>query len=496
MKEYIRRLAEHYPSSLAVLFYFTTLLTALAQEPANTDTAQYLWLHPEYNMIQFQDRKVLENFRKSWKSYQTHKVSIVHLGDSHLQPDVFPTEVRTRLQNRTADGGRGLIFPFSAAKTYSPIGYQTTYTGKWTYAKSFILPPKIPLGVSGMSLHTTDSFATFAFTFKDPVPENYNRLLVFFKKHQQSFDFIIETNTARIDVIVSQMTKDSLPFAELRLPPFDGHMRLHVKKHRADQKEFEFYGMSLETATDKGLIYHTAGVGGAAFRSILYEEHFKKQLPALQPDLVIVDFGTNDYLYDDSIKPELSVEIKQIISMIRAVVPKASIILTSTQDMRFRKGILHSGPEFSKFMRQIAKEENCGFYDWFWISGGMYSADKWAERELIQNDFIHLNWKGARLKGKLFSEALLNTLDYLEQKKTDSLFFNTDSLENKQRNEYKPVVVIEPKPGKKFVYTVRSGDNLSTIAKKNRVSISNLMKWNNKKNSKIRAGEKLIIYRK
>jgi membrane-bound lytic murein transglycosylase D len=47
---------------------------------------------------------------------------------------------------------------------------------------------------------------------------------------------------------------------------------------------------------------------------------------------------------------------------------------------------------------------------------------------------------------------------------------------------------------KKINYTVKSGDNLTKIAKKYNVSVANIQKWNNLKNDRINAGQKLIIY--
>ena len=49
--------------------------------------------------------------------------------------------------------------------------------------------------------------------------------------------------------------------------------------------------------------------------------------------------------------------------------------------------------------------------------------------------------------------------------------------------------------GKEFVYRIKRGDTLSGIAKRYGVSIKALKKWNGLKNSTIRVGKKLIIYK-
>ena len=44
-----------------------------------------------------------------------------------------------------------------------------------------------------------------------------------------------------------------------------------------------------------------------------------------------------------------------------------------------------------------------------------------------------------------------------------------------------------------YTYTVRSGDNLGLIAKRNRCTVKDIMRWNKLKNTTIRPGQKLRI---
>jgi LysM repeat protein len=48
---------------------------------------------------------------------------------------------------------------------------------------------------------------------------------------------------------------------------------------------------------------------------------------------------------------------------------------------------------------------------------------------------------------------------------------------------------------KKIYHTVKSGDSISELAVKYKVSIKNIKKWNNLKGSNIRIGWKLIIWK-
>lgn len=71
----------------------------------------------------------------------------------------------------------------------------------------------------------------------------------------------------------------------------------------------------------------------------------------------------------------------------------------------------------------------------------------------------------------------------------DSTIKDTTTI-NKQTNNKKAT---DPSKSTGKKYTVKKGDNLTRIAAKHHVSISDLMKWNNLKNDKIFEGQTLII---
>jgi len=61
-------------------------------------------------------------------------------------------------------------------------------------------------------------------------------------------------------------------------------------------------------------------------------------------------------------------------------------------------------------------------------------------------------------------------------------------------NNFQNVATVKKDDKKKVTYIVKSGDTLSHIARKYRVTVANLQKWNNLKSDRINAGQKLIIY--
>lgn len=462
------------------------------------DTSIAPVIHLEYNMIQFYSRKALDNFYTAWHSTGEKKLSLVHLGDSHLQSDYFPGQIRKNLQGLHGDGGRGTMFPYSAANTYSSNEYKSEHTGEWEWGKSLRLPPKVPLGVIGMAVRTAKAGCGFTLTFDDPVPNTYDRLRIYCKKQHNSFDIELDFGDGNpVLVTIDSSSTDTLPYYEVKMPKMDKVLKTKVVKKNDYENEFEFYGFTMECSADKGAVVHNCGVGGAMYRSVLYEELFQDQLPTLDPDVVIVDFGTNDYLYDDSIKTDLDTTIVQTIQRIRAVCPEASIILTSAQDMYWKHVNLEHGVDFSNLIHRIAKKYDCGVFDWYWISGGQTTMTRWMERGYAQPDGIHLSPKGYRLKGDLVTDAMIKTMAWMEQNPNgDSLVFNTDSIAAVQKKLLLADSTRNSPHGKPVYHYVKSGQTLGGIARKYGVTVAQIKKWNGLRSDRIYVNQRLIIYKK
>jgi LysM repeat protein len=268
------------------------------------------------------------------------------------------------------------------------------------------------------------------------------------------------------------------------------------------ENDFEFYGMSLESTTNEGLVLHCLGIGGSQFRSLLAEALFEEQLSAVLPDLAILDFGTNDHLYNNTIPPDMEARIVQVINRVRNAAPGCAILLTSTQDMNRRGVNITSGRDYSALIRKIAKEQNCAYYDWYWVSGGPLRMTTWQQNGLAQADNIHLTISGYTLKGDLLGNAFKSSLNKLSGS-IESLAFNPDTLSYDQmlarqdsimKNTKSLPVVAQSRPPVNVLYhKIARGETLGGIAEKYHVSVSSLRAANGIRGSKIIAGKTLRI---
>ncbi|MFM7903413.1 MAG: GDSL-type esterase/lipase family protein, partial [Bacteroidota bacterium] len=170
-------------------------------------------------------------------------------------------------------------------------------------------------------------------------------------------------------------------------------LSVEISKVKTTDEPFQLYGLVLESGTP-GVLCHNLGVGGARFDAILQQKLFKSQIGILNPDLFILDWGTNDIIAGNAIPIGLRENIIATFDLIREQFPNAAIMLTSVQDMNRRGRNITSAKTFSIFIREIALEKNCLFYDWFRVSGGARKMKKWVAEQYAGKDNIHLTVKG------------------------------------------------------------------------------------------------------
>jgi len=407
----------------SIILLTLSLYWASAQSTVKED---YPWINEPLNAIQYYSINDLKTAFFGWDHAKERSFVVLHLGDSHLQNENQTLKVRTLMQKLLGDGGIGLVQPFSIVNTYDARFYKSTHTGIWKYAKSYQNKPQLPLGVRGMTAQTIDISSTFTIKFNKIVSPANNLLSIFASQGDSSYIPEIYIDSVRI-----ALKNIGRELYEFYLPKEFKTITLKLIKIKPSQHQFTIYGMSLANQDNSGCIWHNAGVGAAQYQSILHEDKFVEQAKILHPDLVILDFGTNDILYENIIPINLEKQIIQVINRVREAAPDASILLTTPQDARYRRRHATIAFEFSMLIRTIAKKEKCAFWDWYYISGGPYSMSKWMESGISMNDGIHLNGKGYELKANLLFEAIEKSFNALSRDAANnSLIIQTEAIDS------------------------------------------------------------------
>ena len=384
-------------------------ISASSEKKLEINTS-YPFLNKKSNVIQYKNRSDFGHLIEKWNAKEREPVVIAHFGDSHIQNGYLVASAREKLQALKGKGGRGMIFPYAIAKTYSQNDYTTTFTGTWATANSMQYTPKIPLGISGFSAKTSDPNASFSFKFSKPLDPGKKKVRIFLTTSSNDYRIEVSSGENKDSIDLKALQDNFGSYVDLTLPEINDSLGITFTSSSEQPAEIILHGLSIENL-EPGVIYHALGVGGAAYNSINAQLLFSQELPLIKPDLIIVDYGTNDIIYKNAIPENQTDTVIRTIEKIRGAYPDVAIMLTSTQDMNFKGKNISAGKEFARLMKHIALDNDCLFYDWYQVSGDANSMRGWQAEQLSQTDNIHLNIKGYQLKGSLLADALIASLE-------------------------------------------------------------------------------------
>ena len=203
------------------------------------------------------------------------RVSILHIGGSHVQAGYFSHRMRCNLSAMAEGvcGDRGCLFPFKTLRTNAPYGYSLTTTGEWWGARCVEASPILELGLTGAAVQTADTAATLTLSLDgaDSLRWSFNRLRVWGSASSDRVFPVLclpgctllpdETGTSGSYCFTLPVAVDS---CTLRFSGLDaGHFTLRGLLPESDRN---------------GVTYYSAGVNGAAVPSWLRCTHFTEEL--------------------------------------------------------------------------------------------------------------------------------------------------------------------------------------------------------------------------
>jgi LysM repeat protein len=447
-------------------------------------SCKYPHLRYEINRWEWKNSTAVSAFFEALLQSDRRKLRIVHIGDSHVQADTYTGAVRNRMQELFGAGGRGMIFPYAAAKTHAAYDYHTYAAGPWDYARNIHAVHKYPIGLSGATIRTLKPGASvkivFNAAYRDP---GCRKLGLFSSSGVKSFDLKVVWSGG--DTLLTPEPPTGTTVVELPISPTT--LEIYAKTRRAEQRYLDLYGMWLETPDDTGVLYHSVGINGAGLSHLLQSELLETHLKTLRPDLVVIDLGANDY-FTFGIQENYESNLRAVVEKAKRAAP--CVLISCSQDIYRRYHVnLAECKRAAEIARKVAFEMDCSFYDWYGVAGGEKSMLKWQAHGLAQNDRVHLTVKGYQYKGEMFVCGLLNSLWAYKTGETELPVPTFDALAPPA-----PVFVAAPPSGASVKYVVRPGDNLGSIALRHGVTVAQLKQWNGLTSDFIRAGATLVIH--
>ena len=338
-------------------------------------------------------------------------LNIIHIGGSHVQAGTLTRRLRDDLLSLRPglDGGRGLLFPFSAAHTNNPSSFTTTYSGFWKATKNTARTPDKRLGLTGMALSTSEDKASIQVTAvaRDP----------WIGEPKFSFDSVrvLGYSSASREPLAVCAT-DTLSGRKasndsswiFALPAFTDSVKVITR----GAGEFTLTGVQL-VSSRPGITVSEIGVNGASLMSYARCPDLERDIALLRPDLVILGIGINDASGPNFSEDEFVLRYKHLIDRIHSVAPDCAILFLTNNDScrRIRKKGYVTNPNGAVAERaflRLGADCGAGVWDQFEIMGGLGSMKKWESAGLSQRDKIHFTESGYEVLGDLLYNALMD----------------------------------------------------------------------------------------
>lgn len=386
-----------------------------------------LKLEEEFDFIKYNQNKIsIDGKQAKWnKLFEKFenlafngkgKISIVHIGGSHVQGGFLTDRMRADFTNLVygAAGERGFVFPYEMAKSNSPKSIRCDWTGRWTGCRNSVSNDECLWGISGISSTSYDSTASVSLSAYnyDTIAYSFGRVRIY---NQRSANVQIDADTT---VTLLKIIEDPISgYTELFFTPYVTTLNFSFHKTDIEPSFFTFQGAYLGDS-QKGLSYHAIGVNGASTRSFLRCGLFEEQLQTLKPDLAIFGIGVNDANVPEGDFDASLYETRydSLIQKFLAVNPEACVLFVTNNDTYYHKNHPNKNAiKVQETMYRLAAKYDGAVYDLFEIMGGLGSIKKWQNAELAAADKIHLSKRGYELQADMmtlaFREAFGNYLD-------------------------------------------------------------------------------------
>jgi len=397
-------------------FFFVCLLSfvtsAKAKAPKHKKAARHLstWQMKEEDNVIEQPQALNSFFAvlDSVEKHSLHQAEVLHIGDSHLQADFFPQQVRRRLQLQFGNAGRGLVFPYRAAKTNESFLWQSSARGQFAKRRLVTASDSSHVGLAGMSFSTGDSSATVSMLLngRDSLDYSFSKMQVLCMNPNRSYNLILPDSGGKAlfpecNALNGFCSYTFLPSAKTK------NIQLEVLRGEKGKDPFNLHAFIL-TDTAAGIIYHSVGINGAEYRHYDQSELFFKESAMLNPSLLILSLGTNEAYARNFSADSLVYYADRVISRLLSVHPRAAVLVTSPGDaLRARKYKNPANAKAVKALQEYCANKGYAFYNWYRAMGGAGSIKQWFTRGWATKDKLHLTAAGYRLQGEMLYRAIM-----------------------------------------------------------------------------------------
>ena len=332
---------------------------------------------------------------------------VLHYGDSPVTADSITADARSLLQRRFGDAGHGFVLIAKPWAWYNHRGIHLTSHG-WQIQPASQSHARDNLhGLGGVNFIGSPGASSTI----DLPDDQHTRAEIYFEQQPGGGMFTVTAGNTLLGEVDTTAPDKAPGFRVFQLPPETRQVTLAVQSGLV-----RLFGWSFEK-DGPGIIYDSLGLNGAQVQVALRYFEPKQWAEELQhenPDLVVINYGTNESVYPAYIERYYENELRALIGRVRAAVPRASMLIMSPMD----RGVREEGrivtpdvlPRIVEIQAKVARETGCAFFNTFQAMGGAGTMAKWyaSEPRLVSADFMHPLPGGAAIVGRLLNAALVD----------------------------------------------------------------------------------------
>ena len=345
---------------------------------------------------------------------------ILHYGDSPVTADSITADMRSLMQERFGDAGHGFILIAKPWAWYGHRGMDVKGSG-W-----HIEPATQSRARDGFhGLGGVNFIGNAGASSHIVIHEDHARVEVQYLRQPGGGSIEVEAEGQPVGEIETAADDKEPGFTTFQLPPGARNIGLTVKSGQV-----RVFGVSFERE-EPGVIYNSLGLNGGQVQVVVrYFErrHWAEELQHERPDLVIINYGTNESIFANYIERYYAGELREVIRRVQEAVPNASLLVMSPMDRgeRDSSGAIVTAPTVPRLVaiqRQVAAETGCAFFDTFDAMGGSGTMSRWYENQprLVSADFMHPLPAGARKVGVLLYDGLMAGYQQYKAKASERL---------------------------------------------------------------------------
>jgi lysophospholipase L1-like esterase len=330
---------------------------------------------------------------------------ILHYGDSPTTGDLITADARAALQKQFGDAGSGFALMARPWAWYNHRGLEMEGSG-WGIDVAGVTQIKDGMHGLGGASFLGSAGATARFTLKNP----HTAVEIAYLSQPDGGDFTVEADGANLGTVETAAESKTPGFSAFNVPGGAKKFVVHVTRGNV-----RLYGADFRRP-GPGVVYHSLGVNGANVTLLSRSfngPHWASELRHYKPDLVIINYGTNESGYPSFVEGTWAQEVKAAVKRVQAAVPDTSILLMSPMDRGERKkdgtiDTIAAMPSLVTIEAGLGQETHVAFFNTFQAMGGPGTMGRWyaSEPRLVGADFIHPMPAGAKIVGELLSTAL------------------------------------------------------------------------------------------